>query len=156
MDGPHQQNAALCCAGPGQCARRVADRSAIDDHDVKVLAHSSQELRRTVDAYDIPSAGAAAWQDFDADSGCYEQAPNVWHTGRGLSEASTLTEPQRRGDVSVDRAIDERGAVATSSGDGRETTERVSAKAELEGLDIPEMGALGYPEFELKARGVGA
>jgi len=29
--------------------------------------------------------------------------------------------------------------------------QRVSAKAELEGLDMPEMGALGYPEFELKA-----
>ena len=28
---------------------------------------------------------------------------------------------------------------------------RVSAKTELEGLDIPEMGALGYPEFVLKA-----
>ena len=28
--------------------------------------------------------------------------------------------------------------------------QRVSAKAELEGLDLPEMGALGYPEFELK------
>jgi Amt family ammonium transporter len=28
--------------------------------------------------------------------------------------------------------------------------QRVSAEAELEGLDIPEMGALGYPEFELK------
>jgi ammonium transporter, Amt family len=27
---------------------------------------------------------------------------------------------------------------------------RVSAKTELEGLDIPEMGALGYPEFVLK------
>jgi len=27
---------------------------------------------------------------------------------------------------------------------------RVSAKTELEGLDIPEMGALGYPEFALK------
>jgi Amt family ammonium transporter len=27
---------------------------------------------------------------------------------------------------------------------------RVSAKAELEGLDMPEMGALGYPEFALK------
>jgi len=27
---------------------------------------------------------------------------------------------------------------------------RVNAKAELEGLDLPEMGALGYPEFELK------
>ena len=33
---------------------------------------------------------------------------------------------------------------------------RVSAKAELEGLDLPEMGQLGYPEFELKARPVGA
>ena len=29
--------------------------------------------------------------------------------------------------------------------------QRVSAKVELEGLDIPEMGALGYPEFVLKA-----
>ncbi|MGB7848126.1 MAG: ammonium transporter [Candidatus Acidiferrum sp.] len=29
--------------------------------------------------------------------------------------------------------------------------QRVAAKSELEGLDIPEMGALGYPEFELKA-----
>ncbi|MBZ5528846.1 MAG: ammonium transporter [Acidobacteriia bacterium] len=29
--------------------------------------------------------------------------------------------------------------------------QRVSAKAELEGLDLPEMGALGYPEFELKS-----
>jgi Amt family ammonium transporter len=29
---------------------------------------------------------------------------------------------------------------------------RVSAKVELEGLDLPEMGQLGYPEFELKAR----
>jgi Amt family ammonium transporter len=28
--------------------------------------------------------------------------------------------------------------------------QRVSAKAELEGLDIPEMGALGYPEFVIK------
>jgi Amt family ammonium transporter len=28
---------------------------------------------------------------------------------------------------------------------------RVDAKTELEGLDIPEMGALGYPEFVLKA-----
>ena len=27
---------------------------------------------------------------------------------------------------------------------------RVAAKVELEGLDIPEMGALGYPEFVLK------
>jgi Amt family ammonium transporter len=33
---------------------------------------------------------------------------------------------------------------------------RVSAKAELEGLDLPEMGALGYPEFELKAGSAGA
>jgi ammonium transporter, Amt family len=32
--------------------------------------------------------------------------------------------------------------------------QRVSAKAELEGLDLPEMGQLGYPEFELKARSV--
>jgi len=29
--------------------------------------------------------------------------------------------------------------------------QRVSAESELEGLDIPEMGALGYPEFALKA-----
>ncbi len=29
--------------------------------------------------------------------------------------------------------------------------QRTPAKTELEGLDIPEMGALGYPEFELKA-----
>jgi ammonium transporter, Amt family len=28
--------------------------------------------------------------------------------------------------------------------------QRVSARAELEGLDLPEMGQLGYPEFELK------
>lgn len=28
--------------------------------------------------------------------------------------------------------------------------QRVSAAAELEGLDLPEMGALGYPEFELR------
>ena len=34
--------------------------------------------------------------------------------------------------------------------------QRVRAKAELEGLDMPEMGQLGYPEFELKARTVGA
>jgi len=34
--------------------------------------------------------------------------------------------------------------------------QRVSAKSELEGLDLPEMGALGYPEFELKARPAGA
>lgn len=29
--------------------------------------------------------------------------------------------------------------------------QRVSAKSELEGLDLPEMGVLGYPEFELKS-----
>jgi ammonium transporter, Amt family len=34
--------------------------------------------------------------------------------------------------------------------------QRVGAKAELEGLDLPEMGQLGYPEFELKARTMGA
>jgi ammonium transporter, Amt family len=34
--------------------------------------------------------------------------------------------------------------------------QRVGAKAELEGLDLPEMGALGYPEFELKAGPMGA
>jgi Amt family ammonium transporter len=28
--------------------------------------------------------------------------------------------------------------------------QRVSAEAEVEGLDIPEMGALGYPEFVFK------
>ena len=33
--------------------------------------------------------------------------------------------------------------------------QRVSAKAELEGLDLPEMGALGYPEFELKTARTG-
>jgi ammonium transporter, Amt family len=33
---------------------------------------------------------------------------------------------------------------------------RVAAKAELEGLDIPEMGALGYPEFVLKPETVPA
>jgi Amt family ammonium transporter len=32
---------------------------------------------------------------------------------------------------------------------------RVTAKVELEGLDIPEMGALGYPEFVLKPETVG-
>ena len=31
--------------------------------------------------------------------------------------------------------------------------QRSSAKSELEGLDLPEMGALGYPEFELKSQG---
>ena len=34
--------------------------------------------------------------------------------------------------------------------------QRVSAKTELEGLDLPEMGQVGYPEFELKARAAGA
>jgi Amt family ammonium transporter len=29
--------------------------------------------------------------------------------------------------------------------------QRVSAKSELEGLDLPEMGAMAYPEFELKS-----
>ena len=29
--------------------------------------------------------------------------------------------------------------------------QRVSAKTELQGLDLPEMGSLGYPEFELKS-----
>jgi Amt family ammonium transporter len=28
--------------------------------------------------------------------------------------------------------------------------QRTSAKSELEGLDLPEMGALAYPEFEIK------
>jgi Amt family ammonium transporter len=34
--------------------------------------------------------------------------------------------------------------------------QRVSAKTELGGLDIPEMGALCYPEFEIKASSTGA
>src|SRR5438876_4102551 len=34
--------------------------------------------------------------------------------------------------------------------------QRVGAKAELEGLDIPEMGALCYPEFEIKSSAIGA
>jgi Amt family ammonium transporter len=33
--------------------------------------------------------------------------------------------------------------------------QRVSAAAELEGLDLPEMGALGYPEFQLVTTGTG-
>ena len=33
--------------------------------------------------------------------------------------------------------------------------QRVSAKHELEGLDIPEMGALAYPDFVLKAEAMG-
>jgi len=32
--------------------------------------------------------------------------------------------------------------------------QRASAKSELEGLDLPEMGALAYPEFDLTSRGV--
>jgi ammonium transporter, Amt family len=31
--------------------------------------------------------------------------------------------------------------------------QRVSPQSELEGLDLPEMGALGYPEFVLKSFG---
>jgi Amt family ammonium transporter len=34
--------------------------------------------------------------------------------------------------------------------------QRVNARAELEGLDLPEMGALCYPEFEIRAASVGA
>ncbi|HZO80372.1 MAG TPA: ammonium transporter [Candidatus Binataceae bacterium] len=33
--------------------------------------------------------------------------------------------------------------------------QRVSAQSELEGLDLPEMGALGYPEFQLVTPGTG-
>jgi len=33
--------------------------------------------------------------------------------------------------------------------------QRVTAEAELEGLDLPEMGALGYPEFQLVMAGTG-
>src|SRR6266851_3657440 len=33
--------------------------------------------------------------------------------------------------------------------------QRVSAQSELEGLDLPEMGALGYPEFQLVTSGLG-
>jgi len=33
--------------------------------------------------------------------------------------------------------------------------QRVSAASELEGLDLPEMGALGYPEFQLVSPGLG-
>jgi Amt family ammonium transporter len=32
---------------------------------------------------------------------------------------------------------------------------RVSREVELQGLDIPEMGALGYPDFVLQTHGVG-
>ncbi|PYR47185.1 MAG: ammonium transporter, partial [Acidobacteria bacterium] len=31
--------------------------------------------------------------------------------------------------------------------------QRVSARSELEGLDIPEMGAVAYPDFVIKAEG---
>jgi Amt family ammonium transporter len=31
--------------------------------------------------------------------------------------------------------------------------QRASAKSELEGLDLPEIGALPYPEFEIKVAG---
>jgi Amt family ammonium transporter len=34
--------------------------------------------------------------------------------------------------------------------------QRVSAKTELEGLDLPEMGALCYPEFVIKTESLGA
>ena len=34
--------------------------------------------------------------------------------------------------------------------------QRVSAATELAGLDMPEMGALCYPEFEVKTHSVGA
>ncbi|MGH7948827.1 MAG: ammonium transporter, partial [Candidatus Binataceae bacterium] len=33
--------------------------------------------------------------------------------------------------------------------------QRVDAESELEGLDLPEMGALGYPEFQLVTAGLG-
>ena len=33
--------------------------------------------------------------------------------------------------------------------------QRVGAVSELEGLDLPEMGALGYPEFQLVTPGLG-
>jgi Amt family ammonium transporter len=33
--------------------------------------------------------------------------------------------------------------------------QRVGAHSELEGLDLPEMGALGYPEFQLVTAGTG-
>jgi Amt family ammonium transporter len=33
--------------------------------------------------------------------------------------------------------------------------QRVGAQSELEGLDLPEMGALGYPEFQLVSAGLG-
>jgi len=33
--------------------------------------------------------------------------------------------------------------------------QRVGAASELAGLDLPEMGALGYPEFQLVSPGLG-
>ena len=33
--------------------------------------------------------------------------------------------------------------------------QRVGPTSELEGLDLPEMGALGYPEFQLVSPGLG-
>jgi Amt family ammonium transporter len=33
--------------------------------------------------------------------------------------------------------------------------QRVGAATELEGLDLPKMGALGYPEFQLVTAGTG-
>jgi Amt family ammonium transporter len=33
--------------------------------------------------------------------------------------------------------------------------QRVAAATELAGLDLPEMGALGYPEFQLVSAGLG-
>jgi Amt family ammonium transporter len=33
--------------------------------------------------------------------------------------------------------------------------QRVGAQSELEGLDLPEMGALGYPEFQMVTPGLG-
>jgi len=33
--------------------------------------------------------------------------------------------------------------------------QRVSAVSELEGLDLPEVGALGYPEFQIVTAGTG-
>ena len=42
-------------------------------------------------------------------------------------------------------------AVSMRSGGQSARANFATAKAELEGLDIPEMGSLGYPEFVLKA-----
>jgi hypothetical protein len=38
----------------------------------------------------------------------------------------------------------------------RETALAVAPESELNGLDLPEMGALCYPEFEVKTQSVGA